>query len=301
MLHGASRRGYRAVFGPKPADPARGWRGVTPEGLPVLRMLYVGDCGLRQMENGHELRAPLGWPAVAAERLVAKGVGLEFSHSFAVLFEDLPDMETLERHCKLTGDPDVILVQLGGTYVRRVIISDTDRMIQLRDDVKRRLGRGVWPAYKLLRPWVRVLGRFMTSYHGAADLERFLLEVRDRWPDADVVAMPPFPRSFTYPESVAVRDQTDADVRAVAANSGALLLDFEEQLGDDPSLRCVAGYNLNARGSRLVGERLADWLLVRTRTPAGVAKPPDSADTRPQWGLAVQHQSPTDFAAPQGR
>ncbi|HKR97931.1 MAG TPA: hypothetical protein VJU79_00325, partial [Candidatus Dormibacteraeota bacterium] len=95
MAHGVLRRGYRAIFGPKADDPARGWHGITPDGLPVVRMLYVGDCGFRQMDNGHQLRAPVGWPALAAERMAENGVGLEFSHSFAVLFEDLPDMETL--------------------------------------------------------------------------------------------------------------------------------------------------------------------------------------------------------------
>jgi hypothetical protein len=273
VAHGACRRGYRAVFGPKADDPAHGWRGVTPDELPVLRMLYVGDCGFREMENAHHLRAPLGWPAVAAERLVENGVGLEFSHSFAVLFEDLPDMATLERHCKLSGDPDVIAVQLGGTYVRRVIISDTKRMIQLRDDLKRRLGRGVWPAYKLMRPWVRVFGRFMTPYRGASDLERFLSEVSERWPEADVVAMPPFPRSFTYSQSVPVRDRVDLDVRAAAARTGVELLDFDDVLGDDPALRCVAGYNLNGRGSRLAGERIADWLLDKRTTSGGLRDP----------------------------
>jgi hypothetical protein len=300
VAHAVFRRGYRAVFGPVIDDPAHGWRGVTPAGLPMLRMLYVGDCGFRQMENAHDLRAPLGFPKVTAEKLVANGVGLEFSHDFSVLFEDLPSMDVLQRRCKLTGDPDVIAVQLGGTYVRRVIISDTDRMIQLRDDIKRRLGRAVWPGYKLLRPWVTVFGRFMTPYNGAADLERFLLEVRELWPDAAVLVMPPFPRSFTYLASMPVRDQVDADMRAAAERSGTFLLDFEDVLGQDRALRCVAGYNLNARGSRLVGERLADWLLERFATSRGVAESPDPADTGTEWGLAVQHQSPAYFAKPQG-
>ena len=274
MAHGVLRSGYTTVFGPRAEDPARGWRGVTPDGLPVLRMLYVGDCGMRQMEHGHQLRASLGWPAVVAERLVDNGVGFEFSHSFCVLFEDLPDMETLQRHCKLTGDPDVIAVQVGGSYTRRVIISDTERMIRLRDDVKRRLGRGVWPAYKLLRPWVRVFGRFMTPYKGPSGLERFLGEVRERWPGADVVVMPPFPRSFIYPASIHVRDQVEADVHAAAARAGSRLLDFDYVLGDDPALRGVAGYNLNARGSRLAGERIAGWLLERNATPGGLRDDP---------------------------
>jgi hypothetical protein len=277
MAHRAFRWGYRAVLGPRPDDPARGWRGLAPEGLPVLRLLYVGDCGMRQMENGHALRAPLGWPAVVAEKLVDGGVGLEFSHSFCVLFEDLPDMETLQRHCKLSDDPDVIAVQLGASYTRRVIISDTERMVHLRDDLKRRLGRGVWPAYKLLRPWVRVFGRFMTPYQGASDLERFLGEVREQWPNADVVVLAPFPRSFIYPASVPVRDRVDADVRAVAARAGTPLLDFDDVLGHDPALRCVAGYNLNARGSRLVGEKLAEWLLDRRTRPEGLRETPTRA------------------------
>jgi hypothetical protein len=82
--------------------------------------------------------------------------------------------------------------------------------------------------------------------------------------------MPPFPRSFTYPQSVPVRDHVDVDVRTAAARTGAELLDFDDVLGDDPGLRCVAGYNLNARGSRLAGERIADWLLDKRTTSGGL-------------------------------
>jgi len=39
------------------------------------------------------------------------------------------------------------------------------------------------------------------------------------------------------------------------------VLEFADVLGKDRKLRCVAGYNLNGRGSELVGEKLAGWLL----------------------------------------
>lgn len=47
------------------------------------------------------------------------------------------------------------------------------------------------------------------------------------------------------------------------AGGGDGVLDFDEELGRDSELRCTVGYNLNARGSELVGERLAQGLLER--------------------------------------
>jgi GDSL-like Lipase/Acylhydrolase family len=286
LAHAASRRVYRAAFGPVGDDPARQWRSITPDGMPTLRLLYVGDCGFRDMEQAHDLRAPIGFPKTVAETLVDNGIGLEFAYYFAVLFEHLPDMELLERRNRLTGDPDVIAIQLGASYARRVIIPDTQRMQQLRDDVKRRLGRAVWPGYKLLRPWVRAFGHFQTSYHGPGALERFLHQVRAAYPDAEVVLMPPFPRSFTYPEARPVVEQVDADVREVARRCGTPLVDFDDVLGGDPALRCVAGYNLNARGSQLVGEKLADWLLEHAPIAGPVAD--DRRFTRSRAARAAQ-------------
>ena len=62
--------------------------------------------------------------------------------------------------------------------------------------------------------------------------------------------------------------RVEEDTRAAAARCGVTLLDFADVLGKDPQLRCAAGYNLNSRGSQIVGDKLAAFLLERSREPA---------------------------------
>src|SRR5690348_3834222 len=149
------RRPYQAVVGPPVADPVKGWPGTAHPDLPTVRMLHVGDCSLRSMESSHDFCAPLGYPRVAAQALLEQGIGTEFSHYFAVLFEHLPDMELLRRRMKLSGDPDVIVVQVGASYARRLILPDTRAIMRLRSDLGRRLGPRVFNVYRPLRPVVR--------------------------------------------------------------------------------------------------------------------------------------------------
>jgi hypothetical protein len=248
-------------------DPVREWRGTADPDLPLLRVLHVGDCGIRSMNTSHDPKAPLGFPAVAADRLVQEGVGMEFFHYFAVKYELLPSVERLERIMRLSGDPDLILVQLGATYGRRVVVPDVRRTMQFRYELSRRVGRLVFHWYRVLRPWVRLFGRHASSYPGPELLERLLLDLKARWPSAEVVLFVTFPRSYIYPTAVPIMARVEEDTRAAAERCGVTLLDFSDALGKDPALRCAAGYNLNSRGSELVGEKLAAFLLERSREP----------------------------------
>lgn len=264
-----ARRTYRALIGPaRDVDPVRTWPGTAREGLPLLRVLHVGDCGIRCMETSHDPAAPLGFPAVAADRMLEAGVGMEFFHYFAINYDYLPDMERLRRVMKLSGDPDVIFVQLGATYGRRVVIPDVKRVMQFRYELSRRVGRLVFPWYRVLRPWVRVVGRHASPYPGPAKLERTLTELKATWPAAEVVLIVSFPRSAIYPTAVPIMAEVEGDSRVVAERCGATVLDFADVLGKDRSLRCAAGYNLNSRGSQVVGDKLADWLLEREAASA---------------------------------
>ncbi|HET8673567.1 MAG TPA: hypothetical protein VFL87_08025, partial [Thermoleophilaceae bacterium] len=226
----------------------------------------------------HDFRAPLGFPAVAAERLLAAGIGMEFAHYFAVTFEHLPDVATLRRRVHLDGTPDVIVVQLGATYARRVILPDTPAIMRLRVDIARRLGRGTFAWYRVLRPIVRRVGRHKARYPGAAPLERFLNDVREEWPEADVVVLQPFERTHPYPSQLSISERTRRDLHDACRVAGLAELDLRAVLGTDPALRGANGYNLNARGSELVGEALARWILDESNAvprlagavPAGV-------------------------------
>ena len=254
---------YRAAVGPPPADPVRAWRGTARDDLDVLRMLHVGDCGVRRMETSHDLYGPPGYPLVAAEQLLHDGVGIEFSHYFAVSFERLPDVDALREHTRLSGDPDIVLVQVGSAYTRRILLPDTRRVHQLRDDVGRRVGRLVFAFYKVLRPCLRLFGRHSAKYAGAEELEAFVDRTQREWPDARVVLVAPFRRSPGYATGEPIAARIEADLRGLAASRpGVSVFDANDDLGRDPALRCVTGYNLNGLGCELVGMKLAGWILA---------------------------------------
>jgi hypothetical protein len=265
LARGGAKRLYRAVVGPAvDLDPVREWRGTGNPDLPLLRVLHVGDCGIRRMETSHDPKAPLGFPATAADRLLEQGIGMEFFHYFAINYDELPRIDRLERISKLSGDPDVILVQLGATYGRRVIVPDVRRTMQFRYEISRRAGRLVFPWYRILRPFVRVFGHHNAEYPGPEQLERHLNALQERWPHAEIALMVSFPRARIYPTAVATMARVEQDARDTGVRCGVTVLEFEDVLGKDPKLRCVAGYNLNGRGSELVGEKLAGWLLERS-------------------------------------
>jgi hypothetical protein len=253
-------RVYRGVFGTPAPDGVRGWEPTTAPGLTNLTLLHVGDCGLRTMEAGHDFRAPLGFPAVAAAELARDGIGVEFFHYFAVKFEQLPDIELLRRRTHLSGDPDVIVVQLGANYGRRIVIPDRKLVQRFRVDLARRLGRRVFLGYRLLRPLVRVFGRHPNAYHGTGALERFLRAAAEEWPEARIVLLQPFYRAHPYPTQRPIQDRTCVDMSAAAKRCGVEELDLTDLLGTDPALRGANGYNLNWRGSEMVGSELASWI-----------------------------------------
>jgi len=259
---------YRAAVGPPVADPVRAWPGTAAHGLDVLRVLHVGDCGVRQMETSHDLYGPPGYPRVAAERLLEDRIGIEFSHYFAVRFEHLPKLDSLRRHTSLSAEPDVVLIQVGSAYTRRILLPDTPRVHQLRDEVGRRAGRLVVAFYRLLRPCLRLFGRHSADYTGAESLELFIHDVRRAWPRAEVLLVVPFRRSPGYAAGEPVAARVEEDMHALAASlPGVSVFDGNDVLGRDPALRCVTGYNLNGRGCELVGAKLAEVMRERWAKP----------------------------------
>jgi hypothetical protein len=274
LVRRIARFGYRALLGQPPeCDQGRTWRGTASEDLPTLKLLHVGDCGFRRMELGHDMSAPPGYPLVAAERLLDHGVGMAFGHYFAIGFEDLPDQRRLVRHMHLDGVPDVVLVQLGGSYARKVVLPHKKPIHRLRADGNRRAGRLIYLAHRLLRQWVRITGSYKTPYPGTMQLERFLMQVREAWPAARVVVIPPFPRSHNYRKQLRIAERTDADMKAAAERCGVHVLDAGDVLGLDPSLRCANAYNLNGKGAKVVGDLLGHWLLENVELVADEREP----------------------------
>jgi lysophospholipase L1-like esterase len=274
LIRRLARGTYRALLGQPPTrDLGRTWPGTAAPGLRTLRLVHVGDCGFRRMELGHDMTAPPGYPLVAAERLLDDGVGVEFRHYFAIGLDELPDMERLQRVIRLDAAPDVVVVQLGGSAARKVVLPHKKPIHRLRADGNRRAGRHIYLAHRVLRQLVRIFGRYPTKHPGTVELERFLMELKRTWPAARVVVMPPFPRSHNYREQLRIAERTDADMKAAAARCGVPVIDTAPVLGFEPSLRCANAYNLNGKGARAVGDLLADWIVEHALSVAQEGEP----------------------------
>jgi hypothetical protein len=258
-----AKHAYRAMVGPPVDDLVRAWPGTAGEGLVTLRHLHIGDCNFRRMDFAHDTQGPPGYPLTAAEILLTHGIGVEFGHYFAVNFDYLPDRETLIRRVKLSGPPDLITVQMGGNYTRWIVIPDTDRMMQMRVEVGRRIGKLAFPGYRAMNPGLALFGRRAARYPGIEPYEDFLLMVGDIWPHADLVLLPPFLRCFENRRQRPINEHVTADIRDLAGRLGAGYVDTQALLGRDRSLRGATGYNVNGEGARLVGEELALTVLAR--------------------------------------
>jgi hypothetical protein len=258
-----AKRAYRAMVGPPVDDLVRAWPGTARPDLVRLRHLHIGDCNFRRMDFAHDTQAPPGYPLAAAEELERVGIGVEFGHYFAVNFDYLPDRETLIRRVKLSGPPDLITLQMGGNYTRWIVIPDTDRMMQMRVEVGRRLGRLASPGYRAMNPGLALFGRRAACYTGIEPYEDFLLMLRDIWPNADLVLIPPFLRCYENRRQRPINERVTADIRDLAERLGTGYLDAPELLGRDRSLRGATGYNLNGEGARIAGEELARIVLAR--------------------------------------
>jgi hypothetical protein len=258
-----AKHAYRAMVGPPVDDLVRAWPGTARDGLVTLRHLHIGDCNFRRMDFAHDTQGPPGYPLTAAEILLTHGIGVEFGHYFAVNFDYLPDRETLIRRVKLSGPPDVITVQMGGNYTRWIVIPDTDRMMQMRVEVGRRIGRLAFPGYRAMNPGLALFGRRAARYTGIEPYEDFLLMLGDIWPQADLVLLPPFLRCFENRRQRPINERVTEDIRDLAGRLGAGYVDTQALLGRDRSLRGATGYNVNGEGARLVGKELALTVLAR--------------------------------------
>jgi hypothetical protein len=246
-----------------PVAGARAWRGITPPGLPVVRLALYTDCAWLQMDAAHGPGAPPGYPRVLAERLVEHGLGLEVSVIVVQQHLDLPtNRAELLRHVRLSGPPDVVLLQTPGLYWMRRVLPPGRRVDPLRWAFGRRLGDRALTASRLGAPIVARIGKPVAAYPGAQRTERLLLAAAECWPEAIRAVLAPMPLLVERRGSRQQQAQIRFEARAACGRTGTAYLNFDDQLlASAQRVHCANGYNLNAHGSRLVGETLAGWLL----------------------------------------
>jgi hypothetical protein len=244
-------------------DPSRGWRGLVREGQPARRLAIYGDCSWRAMEAAHGTHTPPGYPLALAERLVAAGSGLEVGFGIFGRYELLPrDEAALTKYLRLTGAPDVIVVQLGALYGLRRVLADGNALDRVRGGVARALGPLAIPVSRVMRPFGQRIGRPVTPYPGTAALEAFLALAGKVWPEARIVLMAPFPRHIASPAVRAMEARVHDDQLAAAQRAGIDFVDCAPALLASPGrTTCANGYNLNAAGSRIVAEQLESLVV----------------------------------------
>jgi hypothetical protein len=221
-------------------------------------MAIYGDCSWRSMEAAHGTHTPPGYPLVLAERLAAGGAGLEVGFGIFGSYEELPQTEqALTQHLKLTGPPDLVIVQLGAIYGLRRVLSDNNRLDKVRGAVARALGPLAIPVSRLTRPVGQRLGTTAHEYAGTVPLESFLALARETWPAARIVVMAPFPRRIASPKVRAIEARVRDEQLVAAQRAGVEFLDCAPALLAAPQrTTCANGYNLNAAGSRIVAEEV---------------------------------------------
>ena len=254
------RRIDDAVFG-RPFDPTRAWRGSGEEGQPLLRVARFGSCDFRAMDGPHGLNTEVGYPRFMADRLNADGVAVEFSNVFILKFEELPaDAESLRRHVKLTGDPDVVLVTVGGIHAYRCVLPASRRLAELRDKISRAMGPFVYVAYRPVHVVARRFGRHYRPYTGTEPMVRFAEVVRREWPGARLVVVPSLTGARDGVFDARLLREIGDDTAARAASLGLDVLEIRDAVGTDMKLRAANGINPNTAGSRVIGEHVAGWL-----------------------------------------
>jgi hypothetical protein len=245
-----------------PPNIAPSWRGTAEDGDADLRVLRFGGCDFRAMPLAHTVASEAGFPRHLAELLADRGQRMEFSNIFTAELEALPKTpEAVRQHVKLTGPPDVVLVQIAANYSYRTILGFGRRRNIVRDRVGLALGRHVFLGYKVATPFFRRLGRHHLDTAGARVLARdFLKLVRAEWPDARLIVLGLFPVFTDGAWNPAVQNLLSDEIREEAEALGLEYMSMEGVVPQTQAAYCANGSMLSDEGSRAVAEALLSRL-----------------------------------------
>jgi hypothetical protein len=262
VIRRAIRSGYRRVF-PLPVRPPL-WNGTAGAYERTISVVRYGDCSWLAMDSSHDSAAPPGYPSAIAAHLGRIGLGLEFRNKFVLTFEKLPKTRSaLRLSPHLDAAPDLVLVQVGGIYSLRRLLPNRRRIIELREDLGRALGRRVSVAYRVLHPSLRMFGRPYLPYRGADPLDDFVRLVEARWPNARIAVMGPLRPHVDngiFDAAMLARIAADLERRSIALRVD--FLDCRLALYDaGPECYCANGGNLSPVGHDLLGRWLGEWLV----------------------------------------
>jgi hypothetical protein len=253
-----------------PLDAANPWRSAA--GPCDRRVVRYGACEFRAMEGAHGLRNPVGYPAAAVAGLRERhGVAATWQNFYRVEFESLPtDPEALARDCPSGRSPDVVIVQVGAVYAKQHVLLDQPPVAELRSRLSRRVPEAVARAhYVALDPVLAAAGRPYRAYPGAGSLDAFFGAVRQQWPGARTFAELPFAAGNEGLFRGEMLERVRNDIRRKAYSWRIEVVDHTQRLGADRALRSLNGYNVNERGSAVLGAFWAERLAEEWAAPSG--------------------------------
>ena len=253
------RRGYHRVFGPLPADPTRGWRAPRRPASRRCASPTTATARSGPWTCSHGVHNPVGWPPCSPPALEA-AYAMELSTSIHDDFDHLPGRQT-------SVPAALRAARRRLRPARRAVHAPRDparhaRLLRLREDIGRRLGRHVFTGYRVLSPFVRVRGHRASRYPGpeARAPPRAVRDAVARGGggvDHAAAAGAPAARA---PRDRGARRRG----RPRACQAAGRRAPRPRPVLGGPGLRCANGYNLSAAGAELAGEHLAEWVTRRT-------------------------------------
>jgi hypothetical protein len=255
------KRWISRTFFQRPDAGAALWTLEAPLDRDHVDVLRLGACEFQEMNGGHTVTAPIGYPKHMADELERQDIGFGFQNMFVWNLEDFPSQHTLlKRRGRMNGrPPDVVLLQIGGWVAMKTILGFNHRIIGLRENFSRWLGRLMWPIHRVIIILLRLFGRGMPE-QGTADLEEFVVLLRRHWPEARIAIMEPWSNGLTGAFDEARLAHVSGMLRDAAHRLGCEWVPAPD-FGPGRRLRCSNGFNLNQEGARFAGRHYAAWLM----------------------------------------
>jgi GDSL-like Lipase/Acylhydrolase family len=254
-------------------DPTQDWRGATADAERSLGLLTFADCSFRAMDC-HGTHNPPGYPQLLLERLDRRGVAVRGRTVYVPRSDDLPrTADDLRRWYDVGGEPDLVLVQTGSQCALRTVLGLRPSIQEVRDRVGRALGRRGFVTNRALWPRLGRVTRTTLPREDPEALVRFAALVREVWPDARLVAMPPFSATPHSPWSDAILREVAEGTRRVCEREGIAYLDPNPAIERLPVEvgRCTNGYNLTRAGHEVVAEALEPHLMGAEPRPSAAS------------------------------
>jgi hypothetical protein len=238
------------------------WTLEAPFDRPHVDVLWLGACEFQEMNDGHTVTAPVGYPKYMAEELGRRGVGLGFQHMFVWHLEDWPTRHTLlKRRSRLQDGtaPDLVVLQVGGWSAMKHFLGFHRRVVGMRENFSRALGPLMWPIHWIQGWLIRFFGRGLPEQE-LDQLEEFLALLRTLWPGARVAIAEPWRSGYKGAFDERRLERTSARLHSAAERLGCAWVPAPN-FGPGRRLRCSNAYNVNAAGSRLAGIHYASWIV----------------------------------------